>query len=90
MNRKGKKPEKLLVTEPSADTEPSRTDLLETGSLTRFDTREPKKNIFKTFTQEEKQEDIMIKKQIGSFHSSFWSWHLHHATAMLFLLILLQ
>ena len=45
MNRKGKKPEKLLIVEASADPGLTPADLLEHSSLTRFDSQEQKKPI---------------------------------------------
>lgn len=42
MNRKGKKPEKLLVPEPEYVAAPVSHDLLKNNSLTRFDSNEPR------------------------------------------------
>jgi cell fate regulator YaaT (PSP1 superfamily) len=42
LNRKGTKPDKLIITEASVDSAPVSHDLLKNNSLTRFDTKAPK------------------------------------------------
>jgi hypothetical protein len=41
MNRKGKKPDRLLVSDQEYGTAPASQDLLKNNSLTRFDSKEP-------------------------------------------------